>query len=219
MAAFALLVLLSVSGCSDQAAKQVEVETVNNALPIEIIDYSFVFRAAGPYTAFSALVINPNSDVTIDQNDVDIIAVDDDDVVLGQYTLSVFSLAPNTQGVLEATFDGDVKDVEISVLKPSSTSKGSSVNVIPESSFSKIDFEYYPHYDAGTATAALTIPNDPTTTQVNACVAIFSAKGKFLAGDCDVHDVIPGRKNGLDIYIFLPPGSRPGEVKYFATYY
>jgi hypothetical protein len=210
-----LPLILALSGCSQPSASPApEIQ----AMSIEIIDYSLYFEPAGPYTRFSALVVNPNEDVTIESNIISIVALDKNDAVVGQYEAIATFVGPGSNGIVSKDFEGDVRTVELTVEKPTSVAAGVSESFISSSEFSDMELDGWDYYDSGFARASIELPAEPAATQLNVCAGLFSKEGVFLAGDCEIQEVIPGRKNGVSVYVFVPDNAVPRKVQFFGSY-
>ena len=211
-----LLVTLALTSCSETSISPGSEASV---LPVQIIGHSLVFRDEGPSTDFSALVRNPNSDLSLEVSEITVVALDAFDAVVGKATLSVFFLAPGAENVVDFRFYADVRDVEISVDKNPSVSAVPNPAVVPDSALSDLRMS---HYDSGYNYAyvgtSVQIPADIEYPEVQQCAAVFSESGVFLAGNCELHEVIPGRKNGIENIVQIPPGTVPATSKRFLSF-
>jgi hypothetical protein len=206
---------LTITGCG--AEVDGEKRDTAEYLPGVIEGYSIIFEPAGPYTSFSALVKNPNTDVALEMSSFEITGLAEDGSVVEQLVLTTSAIEPGGQGILAGTFQDKVSEVEIlaDVQKYSNTAQAS---IVPQLEMSNLDFEYYSHYDAGDAKASFKIPSDALSSVVKACAAIFDKKGKFLSADCALKDVVLGRKNRPSVYVTLPAGTKPDHMKFFVNY-
>ena len=214
--ALSIVALLSVSGCS-QAPLAAISEKV--ALPVEIVGQSLVFSDSGPSTSFSALVRNPNADLGIEINEISVTALDEFGAVVGQADLNVFFLSPGAEGIVETRFDFDVREVEVTVDQNPAVMTGPNTAVIAEDAISDLRIDYSPgFYNYAYVRSSVQIPDDVEYPEIQACAAVFSSNGEFLAGRCDLHEVLPGRKNGIETAVKLPPGTTPTTAKRFFSY-